>query len=124
MKKTHTTPYHPQGNAGPERFNRTLLDMLGPLWFSHKQHWKKYISSLVFAYNSTPHEATRVAPFELMFGRNPKLPIGTVFEISRQYSSISKNTQEYITSLKERMEKSREVVRKHVENRRNIMIEK
>ena len=48
MRKTHTTPYQPQGNAGPERFNRTLLDMLGTLENEKKQDWKKYIASLVF----------------------------------------------------------------------------
>lgn len=62
-KKSHTTIYHPMGNAIPERFNRTLLDMLGTLENTQKHNWKKYVPSLVYAYNCTPHESTNVAPF-------------------------------------------------------------
>ena len=44
IRKTHTTPYHPQGNAGPERMNRTLLSMLGTLDNAQKGDWKAFIN--------------------------------------------------------------------------------
>ena len=31
VDKSRTTPYHPMGNGMPERFNQTLLNMLGTL---------------------------------------------------------------------------------------------
>ena len=80
MKKSRTSPYHPQGNSGPERFNSTLLDMLGTLENVQKSDWKKYVNFLVYSYNCTPHESIRVSPFKLMFGCKPKLPIDSVFE--------------------------------------------
>ncbi len=114
IKKSHTTPYHPQGNAGPERFNRTLLSMLGTLEEEQKHDWKKYVNSLVYAYNCTPHETTRVAPYELLFGRKPNLPIDTMFEKAKE-ESASKTTTEYIKDLQERMAKTHEIIQKHTD---------
>ena len=112
MKKSHTSIYHPQGNAVTERFNRTLLNMLGTLENSQKVDWKRYVSSLVYAYNCTPHESTRVAPFELMFGRKPKLPIDAIFEQTR--GSVENSFSEYITDLQNRMLKTRQIVEEHL----------
>jgi len=103
MKKSHTSTYHPEGNAGPERFNRTLLSMLGTLEKSQKADWKIYISHLVYSYNCTPHESTRVSPFELIFGRNPRLPVDSMFEKAVCEESKSISTREYIDDMKERM---------------------
>ena len=118
MKKTHTTPYHPQGNAGPERFNRTLLDMLGTLNCDQKQDWKKYVSSLVYFYNCTPHESTKFTPYELMFGRKPKLPIDLEYENVREENQ-SKSTKEYINNLKDRLEQTRKILESHTEKAKN-----
>ena len=68
--KTRTTPYHPMGNGQVERFNQTLLQMLGTLEPPLKSDWKSYVSPLVHVYNATRHDSTDFSPFFLMFGRH------------------------------------------------------
>ena len=75
VRKTRTTPFHPMGNPSAERFNRTLLRMLGTLCDEKKSNWKDYISSLVQASNTTKSSSTGYSPHFLMFGWHPRLPV-------------------------------------------------
>lgn len=69
VQKSRTTPYHAMGNGQVERFNRTLLEMLGTLDSEQKSDWKRYVPSLVHAYNAMEHESTEYSPYFLMFGQ-------------------------------------------------------
>lgn len=79
VEKSHTTPYHPMGNGAVERFNRTLGNMIRALPPRAKQKWPQLLRSLTFSYNATVHETTGFAPFLLMFGRVPRLPVDMLF---------------------------------------------
>lgn len=111
MVKSRTTPYHAMGNPIPERYNRTLLNMLGTLEPDKKADWKKYLPSLTYAYNCTRHETTKISPYELMFGRTPRLPIDSLFDTPIQ-ESVSQTTKDYIQDLKHRMKSAQEIVQK------------
>lgn len=80
VRKSHTTPYHPMGNGTVERFNRTLGNMIRALPPKAKHRWPQMLKSLTFCYNATIHETTSFPPFQLMFGRTPRLPIDMMFD--------------------------------------------
>ena len=79
VEKSRTTPFHPMGNGACERFNRTLIRMLGTLSSEKKLAWPKHIGMLVLTYNATPHDSTGFSPFYLLFGRQPRLPVDNLF---------------------------------------------
>lgn len=43
-----------------------------------QETWDLNLNKLAFAYNSSVHASTRQTPFELMFGRMPRIPIDIV----------------------------------------------
>ena len=81
ISSSNTTPYHPMGDGQVERMNRTIINMLKTLNDNQKSNWKKHVSKMSFAYNSTVNKATGFSPFYLMFGRLSRLPIDLRFGI-------------------------------------------
>lgn len=101
IAKSRTTPYHSMGNGQCEKFNKTLIDMLGTLNGKYKSDWKNHISPLVHAYNCIRNVSTGQSPFFLMFGRHPRLPVDLAFGIDLNKKVPA---SKYVKSLKERFE--------------------
>ena len=102
--KSRTTPYHPMGNGMTERYNQTLLSMLGTLEPHKKADWKSHVAPLVHAYNCTRHESTHFSPYSLMFGRDPNLPVDLKFGLSEDQPAQS--LTKYVDNLRSRLKES------------------
>ena len=74
VQKIQTSLYHPQINGQHERFNSTLINMLGTLPPEKKSEWKSHIGTLVHAYNCTQNSAMGFSLYYLMYVRQPHLP--------------------------------------------------
>ena len=101
-EKSRTTPYHPMGNGQCQRFNQTLLKMLGTLEEYQKSDWKAHVPTLVHAYNATFHDSTGYSPYLLMFKRHPWLAIDAFLGLTPDDLSASSQT-EYVRKLRERL---------------------
>ena len=100
--KTRTTPYHPMGNGMCERFNKTLLNMLGTLNEHQKSDWKSNVSTLTHAYNAATHKSTGFAPFYLMYEGQPRLAADAFLDIGDDAVKANSHA-DYVDKLKQRL---------------------
>ena len=115
VEKSRTTPYHAMGNGMVERFNHTLLNMLGTLEDHKKEDWKSYVAPLVHSYNATRHDSTGYSPYFLMFGRHPRLAVDAYLGLNNPESSSISSKEHYATKLKKRLEFAYQVASKEAE---------
>ncbi|KAL2090434.1 hypothetical protein ACEWY4_015122 [Coilia grayii] len=117
VSKSHTTPYHPMGNGGTERFNRTLGSMLRSLPPRQKHKWPQMVQTMTFVYNCTAHETTGFAPFYLMFGRVPRLPVDLMFRSVLLDDTVC-DYGAFVDSLLKDLKSAMSVAQRHTESER------
>jgi hypothetical protein len=102
VHKVRTTPYHPQCDGQTERFNRTLLSMLKVYVNENQDDWDLLLNKLAFAYRTAVHRTTGQTPFEMVYGRQPKLPLDIC--LPSEVEPIELDHEAYVKELKERLE--------------------
>ena len=100
MQKIWNSPYHLQTNSQCERFNSTLINMLGTLLKEKKSEWKNHIGTLVHAYNCIQNSATGFSPYFLMFGRQPCLPVDVALSLV-PHTIMEPNTSKFVPKIRE-----------------------
>ena len=100
MWKIWTSPYHLQTSGQCERFNSTVINMLGTLPKEKKSEWKNHIGTLVHAYNCTRNSATGFSPYFLMYGRQPHLPVDVALGLA-PCTITEPNTSKFVQKIRE-----------------------
>ena len=111
IEKSRTTPYRPQSNGQTERFNKTLCGLIKSLDSSQRKNWPLLLPHLVSMYNSTPHRVTGIAPYTLMYGREPKIPLDHLLNNLDQDWG-----EEYVKVQADLMDQAYKVARHRMEN--------
>ena len=97
-----------------ERFNGTLISMLGTLEEDKKKNWKQFLAPLVHAYNCIRHESTGYSPYQLLLGREPRLPVYIAFGL-KDTPEADVTYMECITDLQKNVQEAFEKVQKNAE---------
>ena len=101
IKKLRTGSYRPQTNGQCERFNQTLLNMLGTLPNDAKKKWQDWVPTLTHAYNCTTSKTTGFSPYFLIYGREPRLPIDIEYGVS--LTDLYSDCKSYAAKLEHRL---------------------
>ncbi|CAN4093458.1 unnamed protein product [Withania somnifera] len=71
-----STAFHPQTDGQAERTIQTLEDMLRACVLDFKGSWDDHLPLIEFAYNNSYHSSIKMAPYEALYGRKCRSPIG------------------------------------------------
>ena len=104
IEKRHTTAYHPQCDGLVEKFNGTIKTLLRTcLDRDRNSQWDEHLNFALLASRVTKNESTGFSPFELLYGRPPRLPTFVQPDNQPMFWSPAEE-QKYIANLRRRTE--------------------
>ena len=71
-----STAFHPQTDGQAERTIQTLEDMLRACVLDFDGSWDEHLPLIEFAYNNSYHSSIQMAPYEALYGRKCRSPVG------------------------------------------------
>jgi transposase InsO family protein len=68
IKVLNSSPYYTQANGQAESSNKTMLKIIKKKIDGNPRKWHEVLSEALWAHKMSRHGATRVMPFELVYG--------------------------------------------------------
>jgi len=96
-----STAYYPETDRQTERTNQELEQYLR-MYVNHRQNnWAEWLAMAEFAFNNKVHAATKMLPFQINYGREPRMG----FDIRKK--GKNEKAEEFVREMKERHEEAR-----------------
>ncbi|GJY79376.1 putative reverse transcriptase domain-containing protein [Tanacetum coccineum] len=105
-----STTYHPETDGQSERTIQTREDMLLACVIDFGNGWVKHLPLVEFSYNNSYHASIKAAPFEALYGRKCRSPVGwaEVGEVQLTGPEIVQKTTEKVIQIKQRIQAARD----------------
>jgi hypothetical protein len=75
IKLLNSSPYYAQANGQAESSNKTLVKLIKKKIEDNPRRWHEVLSEALWAHRISRHSATKVTPFELVYGQEAVLPV-------------------------------------------------
>lgn len=119
-KLDFSTAFHPQTDGQSERTIQTLEDMLRACVIDLGVRWEQYLPLVEFAYNNSFQTSIQMAPFEALYGRRCRSPIGWLEVGERKLlgPELVQDATEKIHMIRQRMLTAQSRQKSYADNRR------
>ncbi|EOY03078.1 Retrotransposon protein, putative [Theobroma cacao] len=119
-KLDFSTTFHPQTDGQSEQTIQTLEDMLRACVIDLGVRWEQYLPLVEFAYNNSFQTSIQMAPFEALYGRRCRSPIGWLEVGERKLlgPKLVQDATEKIHMIRQRMLTAQSRQKSYVDNRR------
>ncbi|KAK3727755.1 hypothetical protein QZH41_005220 [Actinostola sp. cb2023] len=96
---------------GIENFHRTLKSMIKTRVDEEPDRWDEHMEFCLMAYRSSVHSSTGHTPYELMFGREMRIPVDVMMGMVPEDESSECSYSESVSELRNKLAKGYEDVR-------------
>ena len=115
VRKTRTTPLHPQSDGLVERFNQTLETQMAIVTSKHQRDWDRHLPLILLSYRTAVQESTGCTPATLMFGKELRTPVDLAFGTPPCTDLPMEPGPDYLRGLQQRLAEVHDFTRKRQE---------
>jgi hypothetical protein len=95
IKLLNSSPYYAQVNGQAEVSNKLLIKIIKKRIKENPRRWHEKLSEALWAHRTSRHRATKVTPFELVYGQEAVLPLQIGLQSLRVIGQGSLLAKEY-----------------------------
>jgi hypothetical protein len=100
----NSSPYYVQANGPAEASSKVLIKIIKKRIEDSPRRWHEKLSKALWAHRTSRHGATKVTPFELVYGQEAMMPIGVSLQNLRVTGQAHLSAKEYNESMMDKID--------------------